>query len=119
MAMASSIKPHCLLTSWICPTGIALWKDGALITLAGQLEWMRDNDHDGAVDQREVWLEGFAKQNEQLRANHPRVELDGKIYVAVACAVARFKWERLCVVTSLLNPSISVRATCASIRAPV
>lgn len=64
------------------PTGIALWKDGALVTLAGQLEWMRDTDSDGTVDQREVWLEGFAKQNEQLRANHPRVEMDGRIYVA-------------------------------------
>ena len=64
------------------PTGIALWKDGALVTLAGQLEWMRDTDNDGTVDNREVWLEGFAKQNEQLRANHPRVELDGRIYVA-------------------------------------
>ncbi len=64
------------------PTGIALWKDGALVTLAGQLEWMRDTDGDGQQDHREVWLEGFAKQNEQLRANHPRVEMDGRIYIA-------------------------------------
>ena len=64
------------------PTGLALWKDGALVTLAGQLEWMRDTDNDGAVDHREVWLEGFAKQNEQLRANHPRVEMDGRVYIA-------------------------------------
>lgn len=64
------------------PTGLALWKDGALVTLAGQLEWMRDKDGDGKVDEREVWLEGFAKQNEQLRANHPRLEMDGRIYVA-------------------------------------
>lgn len=64
------------------PTGIALWKDGAIVTLAGQLEWMRDTDSDGIADKREVWLEGFAKQNEQLRANHPRLEMDGRIYVA-------------------------------------
>ncbi len=64
------------------PTGIALWKDGALVTLAGQLEWMRDTNGDGQVDERQVWLEGFAQQNEQLRANHPRLEMDGRIYVA-------------------------------------
>ncbi len=64
------------------PTGIALWKDGALVTLAGQLEWLRDTDNNGTVDERQVWLEGFAKQNEQLRANHPRVEMDGRIYIA-------------------------------------
>ncbi|MCC6510286.1 MAG: c-type cytochrome [Pirellulaceae bacterium] len=64
------------------PTGLGLWKDGAVVTLGGKLEWMRDTDQDGQVDKREVWLEGFAQQNEQLRANHPRLEMDGRWYIA-------------------------------------
>ncbi len=64
------------------PNGIAHWKDGVVVTVAGQLEWMRDTDGDNRVDERIVWLEGFTKQNEQLRANHPRLELDGKWYIA-------------------------------------
>lgn len=64
------------------PTGIGLWRDGAVVTLSGKLVWMRDTDQDDRVDQEEVWLEGFAQQNEQLRANHPRLELDGRWYIA-------------------------------------
>lgn len=64
------------------PTGIGLWRDGAVVTLGGKLVWMRDTDGDGRSDQQEVWLEGFAQQNEQLRANHPRLELDGRWTIA-------------------------------------
>lgn len=64
------------------PTGIGLWRDGAVVTLAGKLVWMRDTDGDDRADKEEVWLEGFAQQNEQLRANHPRLELDGCWYIA-------------------------------------
>lgn len=58
------------------PTGIALWKDGALVTLAGQLVWMRDTNDDAVVDTQQIWLEGFTRENEQLRANHPRLAPD-------------------------------------------
>ena len=64
------------------PTGLGLWRDGAVVTLGGQLVWMRDSDQDGQVDEQQVWLEGFAEQNEQLRANHPRLEMDGRWYIA-------------------------------------
>ncbi len=64
------------------PTGIAMWKDGALITLAGRLVWMRDGDGDGKADHEEVWLSGFTQDNEQLRANHPRLGPDGWWYIA-------------------------------------
>ena len=52
------------------PTGLALWKDGVLVTLAGQLVHFRDTDGDLQADRSEVWLGGFAMENEQLRANH-------------------------------------------------
>lgn len=64
------------------PTGLGLWRDGAVVTLGGQLVWMRDTDKDGSVDKQEIWLEGFAQENEQLRANHPRLEMDGRWYIA-------------------------------------
>ncbi len=82
MATVNSTPPRSSLTSWTCLLPSHSGKTGALVTLAGQLEWLRDTNGDGQADQREVWLEGFAKQNEQLRANHPRVEMDGRIYVA-------------------------------------
>ncbi len=66
----------------VMPTGIGLWRDGAVVTLGGKLVFMRDTDGDDKSDKEEVWLEGFAEQNEQLRANHPRLELDGRWYIA-------------------------------------
>jgi putative membrane-bound dehydrogenase-like protein len=64
------------------PTGLALWKDGAVVTLAGQVVWFRDTDGDLKSDTQQVWIEGFAKENEQLRANHPRLGPDGWWYIA-------------------------------------
>lgn len=64
------------------PTGIQPWRDGVIVTLAGRVEWMRDRDHDGRCDQREVWIEGLNQGNEQLRANHPTLAADGWVYVA-------------------------------------
>jgi putative membrane-bound dehydrogenase-like protein len=43
---------------------------------------MKDTDGDGRVDVDELWFDGFAEQNSQLRANHPRLALDNWIYVA-------------------------------------
>lgn len=63
-------------------TGLQLWKDGALVTLAGELIWLRDTDGDGKADQRERWLQGFQEQNPQLRANDPTLAWDSRIYVA-------------------------------------
>ncbi len=64
------------------PTGLALWKNGAVVTVAGQLIYLTDNDGDLRADQTQVWLEGFAQENEQLRANHPRLGPDGWWYIA-------------------------------------
>ena len=64
------------------PTGLALWKDGAVITLAGEVVWFRDTDGDLKSDTQQVWIEGFSRENEQLRANHPRLGPDGWWYIA-------------------------------------
>lgn len=64
------------------PTGILCWRDGVLVTAAPKLWFLRDVDGDGAVDSREVLLEGFNEGNQQLRLNHLRIGLDGWVYCA-------------------------------------
>jgi putative membrane-bound dehydrogenase-like protein len=64
------------------PTGLAHWKDGLVVTLAGKLIYLRDIDGDLVADETQVWLEGFSEDNEQLRANHPRLGPDGKWTIA-------------------------------------
>ncbi len=63
-------------------TGVLPWKNGALVTYAGAVDFMQDTDGDGRADRRETWFRGFAQQNPQLRANHPRLNIDGLVYVA-------------------------------------
>jgi len=63
-------------------TGLQPWKGGVFVTLSGRLAYMKDTDGDGRADIDETWFEGFAEQNSQLRANHPRLALDNWIYVA-------------------------------------
>lgn len=64
------------------PTGLQLWNSGAFVTLAGEVAYFPDDDHDGRADRQETWYRGFATENEQLRANHPTLAADGWIYVA-------------------------------------
>jgi putative membrane-bound dehydrogenase-like protein len=64
------------------PTGLLPWKGGVIVTLAGEIAWMKDADGDGRADVRETWFRGFSQENSQLRANHPRLGQDGLVYVA-------------------------------------
>lgn len=63
-------------------TGVLPWRDGAIVTTAGQILFLQDTDGDGQSDSQEVWFKGFTLGNEQLRANHPRLGPDGFVYVA-------------------------------------
>src|SRR4030095_3443511 len=63
-------------------TGLQPWKGGVFVTLSGAVAYMKDTDGGGKCDLDETWFEGFAEQNTQLRANHPRLALDNWIYVA-------------------------------------
>jgi putative membrane-bound dehydrogenase-like protein len=63
-------------------TGVQPWGRGAIVTLAGRIDYLEDTTGDGRADKRETWYSGFAQENEQLRANHPRFGLDNQIYVA-------------------------------------
>ncbi len=63
-------------------TGVQPWSEGAIITTAGEIAYYIDDNADGRSDTKEVWFTGFAQENPQLRANHPRWALDNRIYVA-------------------------------------
>lgn len=63
-------------------TGIQPWREGVIVTMAGQVAFLKDISGDGQADHVETWFEGFAQENTQLRANHPRFGLDNHIYIA-------------------------------------
>jgi putative membrane-bound dehydrogenase-like protein len=63
-------------------TGVQPWRGGVIVTMAGEVAYMRDTDGDGKADERETWYTGFAQENSQLRANHPRFGLDNHIYIS-------------------------------------
>ena len=62
--------------------GLLLWKDGAIVTKAPHVVHLRDTKGAGKADKSDVWYEGFAEQNPQLRVSHPILGLDGWIYCA-------------------------------------
>ncbi len=62
--------------------GVLPWKDGAIVTMAPYILFLRDTDGDGRADSKEVWYRGFAAQNPQLRVNHPTFALDNWVYAA-------------------------------------
>lgn len=64
------------------PTGLQPWQNGVIVTLAGRIAYLADTDGNGTADHEETWFTGFAEENPQLRANHPRFGPDCFIYVA-------------------------------------
>lgn len=63
-------------------TGMQPWRGGAFVTVSGNVVYMKDTNGDFICDEQEVWYTGFAEQNQQLRASHPRLAIDGWIDVA-------------------------------------
>jgi putative membrane-bound dehydrogenase-like protein len=53
-----------------------------IVTLAGRVAFMKDTSGDGRADVDETWFTGFAEENTQLRANHPRLALDNHVTIA-------------------------------------
>lgn len=63
-------------------TGVQPWRGGVIVTMAGEVAYMKDTDGDGQVDLRESWYKGFTQENSQLRANHPTFGLDNHVYIS-------------------------------------
>jgi putative membrane-bound dehydrogenase-like protein len=63
-------------------TGVLPYRDGLIVTLAGEIAFFADRNGDGVAEVRELWFRGFAQENSQLRANHPTFGPDGFVYVA-------------------------------------
>ena len=63
-------------------TGILPWRDGVIVTLAGEIAFFADRNGDGQAEVKETWFTGFDQGNSQLRANHPTLGHDGWVYVA-------------------------------------
>lgn len=64
------------------PNGIITWRDGAIVTAAPEVIFLRDTDGDGRMDEKELLISGLTTGNEQLRANGLRWGLDNWVYVA-------------------------------------
>ncbi len=75
-------RSHVFAEELLLPTGIQPWNGGAIVTLAGRIDYLKDTDGDLRADTRETWYTGFAEQNSQLRANHPTLGVNNRVYVA-------------------------------------
>lgn len=64
------------------PSGVCVWRNGALVTAAPDLIYAEDTDGDGSADRRTVLCTGFTEGNQQHRINGMRWGLDGWIYLA-------------------------------------
>lgn len=73
---------HTFAEKLLFVTGVLPWRGGVIVTLSGQVAWMKDADGDFKADVVETWFTGFAEQNSQLRANHPALGPDGWVYIA-------------------------------------
>ncbi len=73
---------HVFADKLLFANGIQPWQGGLIITLAGEVAYLKDTNGDGRADLRETWYRGFTEGNPQLRANHPRFGLDNRVSVA-------------------------------------
>lgn len=77
------------------PTGLQPWKRGVIVTLAGEVAYLSDEDGDLRADRRETWYTGFAQENTQLRANHPTLGMDLRVHVANGLRGGKIRNHRL------------------------
>lgn len=75
-------KSKIFMDNLVCPTGIKVWEDGALITAAPDILFARDTNGDDQADETEVWFTGFARSNEQHRVNGFSWGLDNWLHLA-------------------------------------
>jgi putative membrane-bound dehydrogenase-like protein len=62
------------------PTGVTVWRNGALVCAAPDILYAEDIDGDGRADRRQVLYTGFGTDNYQGRVNSLCYGLDGWVY---------------------------------------
>jgi putative membrane-bound dehydrogenase-like protein len=72
---------HVFADHLLFANGLLPWKGGVIVTVAPRIIYLPDRDRDGRADEPEVWFEGFAAQNPQLRVSHPVLSPDGWVVV--------------------------------------
>jgi len=75
-------KPVTFAEGLTFATGLLHWRDGVIVTTGTAVLFMRDTDGDGKADETQELFNGFVAENPQLRANHPTLGLDNRIYIA-------------------------------------
>lgn len=64
------------------PNGLLPWRGGVFVTCAPDIFYLKDTDGDNKADVRKVVLTGFSiKSTTQLRVSHPKLGLDGWVWV--------------------------------------
>ena len=64
------------------PNGLLPWRGGIFVTCAPDIFFLKDTNGDGRADMRKVVLTGFhIKSTTQLRVSHPKLGLDGWVWV--------------------------------------
>ncbi|MBI2825753.1 MAG: c-type cytochrome [Planctomycetia bacterium] len=66
------------------PTGVVPWKQGVFVAAAPNIYYLKDTDHDGRADVRQIVFCGFGTQNEQGSVNNLAWALDGRIYASTS-----------------------------------
>jgi putative membrane-bound dehydrogenase-like protein len=75
-------EPKIFADGLLFANSLMFWQDGVIVTTDGRIDFLADRDGDGKAEFRETWFKGFARENPQLRVNHPTLGLDGWIYVS-------------------------------------
>ena len=63
-------------------TSVLPWRDGVLVAAPPDILWLRDANHDGVADHREVVLTGFRRGVSDSLVNGLRFGLDGRVHGA-------------------------------------
>jgi putative membrane-bound dehydrogenase-like protein len=75
-------KATVVLDSVNMPNGVAVWREGVLVTAAPDILFVRERQGGGGAEEPQVLYTGFRPGNPQLRVNGLRWGLDGWLYCA-------------------------------------
>src|SRR5687768_13772028 len=63
-------------------SSILFWKDGMIVTVAPNIFYLKDTNHDNKADTKELLFTGFFNNNPEYQVNNLRFSIDNWIYAA-------------------------------------